>query len=697
MADFFFFTDIDLLNSQSSSQAYGPAGISGTDEQFRVTSLHTATGTPKAYAICDGTVCIQQDQGNTNLVNLILKPSNKPRINCATIKYIIYKGILKNSLLDGSGNVLNTSNNDLTGSVKTSWDAFLFITGQASVPPSEKALGIDLDATITNFDDSDLIDNLFYREGITYQFPKVTAGWDIGNFDPAGFGFEIITESVGYDPILKFTRNQENFIKVPQLPTTPTPTDADIFKYWHDKEEILNFIDAGAFYGSFYADTIRAKTTSGTFNKTSGNDIYDKVLKGTQHTTATNGNFYNRNCVFLDIRNEHNQSFNYYKNYGNFINISLQAAAIVNSDYYTNNWPVLILNSSGSPLFPAGNTSSKNTIKINLPIGDNEFPVVYISQGYKNKLFSFRKQLRGKDRFIEPTTPTGYTSDIELATPNRDSNTDTTVISCIIKLRYFKKLNRKNGDPPTSSGTVIRSTDFMDSLFPLLKMGVPFPFSTVTGLPKVRVKVYNEEVYVDWLNEQGIDFVADIGIAVDTDTVTLFAFAKDIHKNPQLFRTHNQISFNSETDSNSDFFMNYADNREKLNQLTETLITLNYLIPPQIQTLKMEAADPSFLEKFTVPLYETQFIAIIFKKTAFDDIKITLGGLSNYYKIFLGVANRNDRDGTTANDQSNDNPPIKYFRYDIMLKGFTIDGSGNITATEYLPLDVLLNSYTIYN
>lgn len=698
MADFYFFTDIDLLNSQNGSEAFGPAGVSSGYEQYRVTSMHTATGTPKAYAICDGTVCIQQDQGNSSLINLILKPSQKLEINFSSIKYIIYKGIMKSSLLDGSGNVVVNPNNDLTASIKISWDLFLLATGASSTPAPENSLGIDINSSTTNFSDTDIIDNLFYREGVSYQFPNVKGKSVIGDFDPTGFGLDIITESIGYEPKLILTRTKENFVKVQQL--TGTPTAAQTFQFNHDKEEILNFVDPCAFYGSFYSEKIQAKTSTGVFDKVSGNDLYDKVIKGVQHTLAANGNFFNRNIIYLDIRNEQNQSFNYYKNYSDNINISLNGSTVANSNYYVSGWPLLILNSTGAPAFPTGNTSDKNTISINLPKGDNEIPLAYISQGYKNKIFPFAKQLKGKSKFIELTLPTNYTSDIELATPNRDSNSDTTVVSCIIKIRYFKKINRRTGVPPASSGTVLRSTDFFDSLFPLFKMRIPFPFSS--GVPKVRVKVYHEEVYVDWLNEGRTDFVADIGIAEDANSISLFAFAKDINKSKNVFRTHDKISINSEASNVANFFLNYIDDAEKLNKLAETNLTINTLSPPAVQVVKFESDNPSFLEKFTLPDYENQFICVVLDKANFTAIQAnsqsaTLGNISNNYKAFLGIANRNDRDVPTSNDQSDDSPPFKYYSYDVVIKGFSIDGAGNIAAVEYTPLDTSSNPFKIYN
>jgi hypothetical protein len=51
MADFFFFTDVDLPNEQQHPQAFGPAGTSGGMDVFNVIGKHTAVADPNAYAI----------------------------------------------------------------------------------------------------------------------------------------------------------------------------------------------------------------------------------------------------------------------------------------------------------------------------------------------------------------------------------------------------------------------------------------------------------------------------------------------------------------------------------------------------------------------------------------------------------------------------------------------------------------------
>lgn len=41
MSDIYFFTDVDLLNEQTSEQAFGPV-VGNEETQYRVTSIHSA-------------------------------------------------------------------------------------------------------------------------------------------------------------------------------------------------------------------------------------------------------------------------------------------------------------------------------------------------------------------------------------------------------------------------------------------------------------------------------------------------------------------------------------------------------------------------------------------------------------------------------------------------------------------------------
>ena len=699
MADFFFFTDVDLLDSQTAEQAYGPAGVSGGKDRFRITSIHSATGTPKAYAICDGQVAIQQDSENANIVHLILKPNEQPFINCSRIKYIIYKGINKESLLDGD-NILFNLENDLTKSIHSSWDAYILSSGEPISIPSSKSLGLDLIGSVANFGDNDPIDNLFYRDSSSIQFPLVRGGWIVGTFDKAKFGIEIVTDDIGSDPLLCLSRRIENFISVNEL--TGSETDSELFKHWHNKESILHYIDPSAFFGMFYASKLKGKTSVVDYVKNSKNEVYDFILKGNQHKEISDGNFFNRNVVYLDVRNEHNQSFNYYKNYGTNIKLllkeNLNEEFFETVDYYNSGWPILILNKPQNPIFELNNSSSKNILWLSLPKGDNEVPLAYISQGYPNNFNPFKNQPKSKKKFIELTIPNDFTSAIELAIPNRNNYTETTAISCIVKVRYLKKTNRRFGNPPViSSGTTIRSTDFMDCIFPLNKMKIPFHISN-TSNPKIRIKIYDEEVYIDWLNERGTDFVAKIGIAEDENKITFFAFAKDIHKSVNNIKKQNKISFASGVTNEADDFLNLIDQKEKLSRLSGFNIPIESE-NSEVQVVKFVNDGISVLQKFMQSDYENEFLSIVLDKGDYNAImdQVTnsnYGNLSKDYKIFIGLNNK-------YNSSEDEASTFQLISYDIVIKGFLVNETGSIEAFEYLPIENPLATpsitYKIYN
>src|SRR5438128_4348466 len=304
MSKVFFFTDIDNVGNQAAADAFGPV-IGSPDTQFRVTSIHRPMqGTmPNAYAVCDGLVLVQ-DAGNS-LVNLILKPTEQPPFAFPKIKFFIYRGIQKNSLVSGS-DVAPSANNDLTKSIWASQQAKSASAGTTDNAPNQ-AWGVDI-ASVGS------VDAAFYRENVSYQLPLVRAGWSLGKFDSTQLEFEIMVEAIGFDPELPLVRTSANIITVAALPASPT--QAQEFELWHDKEAILNYIDPCAFFGGFYFHVLKVKHADGTVSDKKKDEIYDDVLKGSHLTAAADGVFFNRSKTYLDIRNEYNHSINYFKNYG---------------------------------------------------------------------------------------------------------------------------------------------------------------------------------------------------------------------------------------------------------------------------------------------------------------------------------------------------------------------------------------------
>lgn len=509
MASFYFFVDIEAAGNQLAADAFGP--VSGAaDTKFRVTSIHrpAASASPNAYAVCDG-LLLAQAAGN-NLVNLILKPIEQPPFAFPKIKFFVYRGVRKSSLVSGN-EVAPPTNNDLTKSIWDSQQARNTSAGTSDNAPAE-ALGLDVTG-------GGSIEDVFYRDGANYQLPLVRAGWSLGEFDPAQFGFEIMADSIGFDPALPTVRTPENVVNVAALPASPT--QAQEFEHWHDKEAILNYIDPCAFFGGFYLHILRVRDSGGSVSKKKKNEIYDDVLKGSHLAAPGDGVFFNRNKTYLDIRNEFNHSINYFKNYGTYSNTDIKLGFDLNSapavrNYYASGWP---LSSFDNADLPAGNTSSKNIVRLSLPDGggENPLPTLYVSAGYLSELYP--RATKDKAKLIDLSAAAGFTSEVTFAVPNRNSLQSTTAISSYIKLKYCKRLDPSAAAPPASSGTATRAVNYLDNLFAPFDMRAPTGGSPGTGLT-----VYDEERVMFVASEPRRDHVARLGIAADSAYVMFVAY-----------------------------------------------------------------------------------------------------------------------------------------------------------------------------
>jgi hypothetical protein len=500
--EFFFYTDLDLLDNQAQSDAYGP--ISGNETtQYRVTSKHTASSDSSAYAVCDGIVFVQLDQNNSNLVNLILKPTQQKAISYSTVRFFIYRGIQLSSLINGN-EIATRTNNDLTESLWTTQDLINAINNTSDTPPAN-ALGIHLTSTANppdQFLDTDLLEKAFFRNTNSFQFPFVKGGWSIGKFDSASFGFEIITSGLGYEPTFLTARVSENIITVTSLPGSPTPED--IFNYNTDKQRILNYIDPCAFFGLFYHQGLKAKlvSTNTTFNLLQGDQIFTQVLD----------KFFTSDLIYLDIRNEHNYGLNYYQNYNAGININIDGTGSNNSPYHDgNDWPIFPIVST--QFTGSGN---KGLITLNLPQGDNDLPTVYLAQGFFKKRYP-----RNRTRLKDFSFTNNFTDDIDLAVPRHGNGN---IIPQYVNLRYIKRIVQAPNTPSTPSALTLFAEHFMDNLFDLNILldangDIYYPFSS-TAPTKWRIS--EEEIYIDSSSGYPTGTIAKAGIAEDANSVYFF-------------------------------------------------------------------------------------------------------------------------------------------------------------------------------
>jgi hypothetical protein len=464
VSKFFFFTDPALLDSQTATQAFGPAGTLAGKDRFRVTDLHSSSSTDiPAFAVCDGLICAQTD--DTGTISLVLKPTEQPPFDFPFISYIIYKGLDRNSLLTngnaGSGGTVDTSmasKNKLVDSVQKTWLA----NDNLGDPPRE-CLGLHLtpasstndypDLDLSKYADDQPLDGLFYRGDANFQLPLVRGGWPLGTFLSTGFGLEIIIERIAYRSKTALARRLENFIEVVSLDPSViySKDDTPYFTHWHAKEECLNFIDPCTFWGSFFSATLGVwNAVSDKFDFKSSAEIYQTLLRGNYDDTGPlAGAFYNRNRIRFDIRNEHTQSLNYYKNYGDTILVTFDRSARIESEvqnYYDTGWPYLTLAKTD---YPVG-VGDGADVYFALPIGDNTSPLLFIAAGNK------KRRTSGRKRFIEPrpNASTGFTERCNVVAPICNDGQTSRTVASYVALGYFKRGIMEDGTSALSSSSV---------------------------------------------------------------------------------------------------------------------------------------------------------------------------------------------------------------------------------------------------
>jgi hypothetical protein len=652
---FHFFADansqaanpVNYIHAQSTG-AYGPViPAAGTSDDYRVTSLHTATFDPTAYAPCNAILCVQRVDALR--VNIVLKPLVQPALNFAPVKYIVYKGVLASSLISGT-DVAPAANNDLTAMLHAIQAKKNISAGTTATAPAE-ALGIGLAATAgADFADTAPIDNLFYRTGVAFQLPVVKGGATIGQFDKAGFGIEILMEGLGFHHALKTARQIETLISVPSLQGGETA--GQLFDHWHAKEQILGYMDPCAFYGSMFAAGVLARTSTATeFAEKKGAGLYQDVLFP----------FANRNTAYLDIRNEHNFSFNYFRNYGTTIRLSTKTAPV---DYYAGGWPILTLTAAD---LTAGNTTkARNAFGLQLPVGDNPKPLVFVSQGYRainQKGTAFPPELKNAERFFDafgnPTA--GYTTSkgasgvnsLTLAVPNVTGLGAATPVSCYIRLKYLKQ---EQGT--TTVATVVQAANYLDNLI------WPLDLNILLDSPgPILSSIFPESVYLNALAEPGLQFdaVADLGIARDSANTSFLVIPTDVR---QCARKGTQLVVLS---SEASDFPGYYPNFIALKYPAERVLKGSLALPGTVPVARFASDRPE--ERFAAPSFDKLCVIVVPNSTyAYWQSQVASGTvLDGRFRTYLGIRNLQTLTDTLG---------AKYTSFELVLRGFALDASG---------------------
>ena len=651
-----YFTDIDLLMSQSIEDAYGPIVITDSDYQagedrFRVSSHHKGTGNLMAYAICNGQILVQQDDNNANLVNVLLKPVEQPNNDLPKIKYYIYRGVLKNTLSDGV-NVVN-GGNTLTKK----------IIDHNPVTP-QKVLGLEL--TGTNYSNSDPVDNAFYIPKPDYELWMVYGGWSIGTFDATSFGFEIVFENSGYEINFEVLRSSKHLICVTAL--SGVPTQSEIFEHKTRKQEVLNYLDPAAFWGSLYNKTVFARSSSDTssteliheFYKKKKDEIYRELIEGGTDTSPINI-YSNKNVIYLDIRNNFNDSFNYFEVHGNELKISFVDDVNEPSDlfnYYTSGWPILQLES-----LPQG--ANDTAIRIAFPTLNNLSPLIEVICG--NQKYTLKERIKvGKSGFkhFEDYSQSGYTEgSLFLESPNYDEGP---VISNYIKLKYNDpKLYRED---LAINILQYRKQYSFDYIFQPTRLKQIFSTND-----KIKICIYDSDVYINMLSEYGIDYSSKVGLAKDQGNTILFWVISKRNTKNRFKASTPSYSISSSTENVSEFFVELINKKALPNRIVEFPLSV-MINGNSVQLLKEVKSSFAFFSKRNNINYNSEFNALILSDSDFTSILNIAGtNFTSIYAPYLCISNSE----VILDDN---NQPVN--KIELSLKGLSNVENGEIEILE---------------
>lgn len=593
---FHLFADINNFKKQTDQdEAFGVQ----TNTDYLLTSKHWFTspnGLSDIFAICDGQVFVLPKSNFsgtyshwTNTVNLVLLPSEQPPNNLPKIKYIIYRGIWRPSLINPQGEIIPNSDphsNNLTQRI---------INSSSSDPddsPLEKTLGIGRSIYLPNFGTDAPIDNVFYRDNGIYQLYSVRGGFTIGKVkSPGRLGIDIIFDSVNYNPTFEILRDGqhglfENEFRVSY--SLPTSDPRSIVETSNEKEVVKHFLDPCALYGSltdsgdgFWARNSGEGETPTTFPDGTIMNIknvtyYDNGTTNNAYEKILDKIFFNKNKIYIDIRNPENNSLNYSENFDDSFLIQINPAenTLYNNlnpmDYYREKWPIFAIDKDefDSQINPFNSIAIALPDDKTAPFSENECssdpcqPYIlnaelglYITFGTVISTSASRLRFGAGDisRFVPnynrrvypsagaPPYPTNANYSTETLFRFGNFNSDTKKpISNYLRLNILKDLDHKNldletcqviPDDPEQIGRKLLSYDYLDNIFTPFSMYIPNMLDPSDQNPDpdpttLTMNVYYEPHYIDNTMIASSPFIGYKGIAEHQDgTITLFAYA----------------------------------------------------------------------------------------------------------------------------------------------------------------------------
>ncbi len=535
MADFYFFTDVDAF-MQVEGYQFGPISSSQYRYGNYFEKKETAITEPRVFAICEGMVYARPNASDpTNLIDLIHKPSIQPKAIIEgfeqDIKYFIYKGVLKNSLIDGL-KIAPKENNELTSKI---WDT------QKRLDSAQEILETEPNANILKYNQNylitDNIDILFYDFSSNFMMNQVEGGEFIGKFNPERFGLVIVLDDIG---------SKQDFSIFNDLESIITLTDKDNYDKKMLREEVLNYMDAAVFFGGFFAPqkgedyenkklAYRKSTDlENVFSFASGINIYTEILNP----------FLNKNRVYIDIRNQLGKSFNFFEEYTTpefeleLSNDSTVKSSLIPDYFNQDGWPIIIIDAIKTDgtsryllLSPNVDTIS---LDLRFPYNNeiNKSPLIYLVNGfYYNKNDNLVYQIHiNRFKKLKQKVSDIQTDSISLAVPRAINEALSIPIASYIKLKHTNDDSLREENSPSQP----------NKFHNLFNVSLVQNKNQYFASNMSELHVFNDGPFVQYSKRPPSlnDFASKIGYGLDSEYTFLFSFLN--HRN-SIYDNQNKI------------------------------------------------------------------------------------------------------------------------------------------------------------
>ena len=492
----FFFTDPAAI-TQSADQAFGPMSA----DEYRLTTVFDVAAGTRAYAICTSVVLVQPQTGDSDKVNLILRPYKQPILGL-NIKYFIYRGLNRSDFFSGADVIPATATtSDFINNINASFAAYYSHIGEAAPEFLAKFIGFDE----ANQADTLPISDFFFKQSVytgtgrdgsetpetAFDLPLIAAGASLGNFAGADSGIDIVLSYGDYSlpaPNDEFVFNLAYARAAEAVISVAAETDA--FKKKVIKEQIFQFLDAAAYYGFHYRENgiVVVKSDGANVNK-KDEAIYTDIVQ----------QFHTKNRLYIYIQSDRTRSYNFYGNYviddttTNCLKMGPDDGSLTAIDYATNGWPLLIDEA------PQNTDETRNNLFLKFVTDNNPNAMLYgqvaqIDNAQGNN-FCGPDDLKLPDN--EDGTPSIFTKIINISNPAIGSEGAKLNVANFNILLFqglvYDFVAGQTTDDDGNMMDVYSTPDFFDDVFdvlnatPLLKSGD----STYSSIVSQKMKLIN--------------------------------------------------------------------------------------------------------------------------------------------------------------------------------------------------------------